>query len=745
MKAASANVECDLVLVGGGHSHVEVLRRFALRPAPGIRLTLISRDMDTPYSGMLPGHVAGHYRHDEAHIDLRPLAQMAGARLYHAPAIGIDLAAKRVLCAGRPPVDFDSLSLDIGARPGWNDVPGAAEHTLPLKPIDRFLAGWQSIEQTLLQREGRPFRIVVVGGGAGGTEISLALQHRLSKSLPAAGKGSSDVRFAIVTDKAELLPEHNPGARQCLTRAARDRGIELHLERRVTAVKPGLLRCETGEEIGFDAAIWVTSAAPAPWLRQTGLALDERGFVAVNDCLQSTSHPFVFSAGDVAAVGSHRLAKSGVFAVREGPPLAGNLRRICRGEPLRPYRPQRHHLALISTGDKYAVASRGRWSAEGAWVWRLKDYIDRRWMRMYQDLEPMGAMSAPRNGAAEPEMRCGGCGAKVGSELLARVLRRLQPESRPDVLVGLDQADDAAVVTLSGNQLLVQSVDFFRAFIDDPYLFGRIAANHCLGDLYAMGAAPQTALAIVTLPYGREAKVESDLYQLLAGATETLKQAGAALIGGHTGEGAELAFGLTVNGTATPEHLWRKSGLQAGDRLVLTKPLGTGTLFAADMRGKARGAWIDGALASMLQSNQSAAETLRRHGARACTDVTGFGLAGHLLEMLRASAANAELSLQTVPALEGAVALLGQGIASSLAPQNLFHAAAVDGGAVPPADPLMALLYDPQTAGGLLAGLPADRAEACVAELRTNGAPLAASIGRVMAAADGAPRITLMP
>jgi selenide,water dikinase len=355
----------------------------------------------------------------------------------------------------------------------------------------------------------------------------------------------------------------------------------------------------------------------------------------------------------------------------------------------------------------------------------------------------MGTMAAPRNGAAAQEMRCGGCGAKVGSELLARVLRRLQPESHPDVLIGLEQADDAAVVTLSGNQLLVQSVDFFRAFIDDPYLFGRIAANHCLGDLYAMGAAPQTALAIVTLPHGREAKVESDLYQLLAGATETLRQAGAALIGGHTGEGAELAFGLTVNGTATPEHLWRKSGLQPGDRLVLTKPLGTGTLFAADMRGKARGAWIDGALASMLQSNQSAAETLRRHGARACTDVTGFGLAGHLLEMLRASAANAGLSLQAVPALDGALSLLGQGIASSLAPQNLTHAAAVDRGAVPADDPLMGLLYDPQTAGGLLAGLPADRAEACLAELRANGSPQAVAIGRVTGPANGAPRITL--
>ncbi len=728
-----------MVLVGGGHSHVEVLRRFAMRPEPGVRLTLISRDIDTPYSGMLPGLLAGHYDHDEAHIDLRPLTQLAGARFYHDSAIGLDLEARRVLCAGRPPVDFDHVSLDIGSRPDWHGVPGAAEHTLPVKPVDGFLDAWPGIEASLLHRNGTPARIVVVGGGAGGTEVCLALQHRLRRARPEA-----DIRFAIVADKAELLPEHNPGVRACLTRAVLARGVELHLERRVVTVMPGRLRCATGEEIAFDVALWLTNAAPATWLRQTGLALDERGFVAVNDCLQSASHRFVFAAGDVAALASRRLPKSGVFAVREGPPLARNLRHACRGESMQPYRPQRNHLALISTGDKYAVASRGRWSAEGAWVWRLKDYIDRRWMRMYQQLDAMGAMAAPGNGMAEAEMRCGGCGAKIGSELLARVLRRLQPESRPDVLVGLDPADDAAVIALSGNQLLVQSVDFFRAFIDDPYLFGRIAANHCLGDLYAMGASPQTALAIVTLPHGAEAKVEADLYQLLAGGTETLKEGGAALIGGHTGEGAELAFGLTVNGTTVPERLWRKSGLKAGDALILTKPLGTGVLFAADMRGKARGAWIDGALQSMLLSCRSAAETLQRHGARACTDVTGFGLAGHLLEMLRASQMSAELSMTSVPVLEGSLELLAQGFSSSLTPQNLVHGASVDNRGVLPGGPSMALLYDPQTAGGLLAGVPAGNLESCLTELRANDTPQAACIGRVTAMVE-APRITLMP
>ncbi|MGE0119485.1 MAG: selenide, water dikinase SelD [Dongiaceae bacterium] len=747
MRQASRIANCDLVLVGGGHSHVEVLRQFALRSAPDIRVTLISRDIHTPYSGMLPGFVAGHYSHDDAHIDLRPLALTAGARLFHSEAVGLDLAGRRVICADRPPVQFDCLSLDIGSKPDWKDVPGAAGHALPIKPVDGFVAGWRAIEQALQRRCGSPFRIVVVGGGAGGTEICLALQHRVATRLQAGSASPPRVQFAIVADAAELVPSHNAGVRRRLTRAVRQRGIELYLDRRVVAVTPDALRCWPDGEIPFDAAIWVTNAAPAAWLCQSGLATDEQGFVIVSDRLQSTSHPFVFATGDVAALVGHRLAKSGVFAVREGPPLARNLRRACRGEALGAYRPQRHHLALISTGDKYAIASRGRWSAAGAFIWRLKDHIDRRWMRMYRDLDGMNRRSAPRlgTGAATPEMHCGGCGAKVGSELLGRVLRRLQPPGRPDVIVGLDPADDAAVVTVSGNELLVQSVDFFRAFIDDPYLFGRIAANHCLGDLYAMGASPRTALAIVTLAYGPDAQREADLLQLLSGATETLTEAGAVLVGGHTGEGPELAFGLTVNGAAAPDRLWRKSGLQVGDRLVLTKPLGTGALFAADMRAKARGDWIDAALRTMLTSNRVAAEVFRRHVVTTCTDVTGFGLVGHLLEMLRASAVDARLSLAAVPVLDGALDVLGQGIASSLAPQNRALSGAVDVGAAPAADPRVALLYDPQTAGGLLAGVPADSVDACLSELRSSGVAQAACVGHITRSAAGAPGIVLAP
>ncbi len=382
---ASAGAIRRLVLVGGGHSHVEVLRRFALDPAPDIRLSLIARDLDTPYSGMLPGFLAGHYSHEECHVDLRPLARAAGAELIHAEAVGFDPDRKSISCGDGTAVPFDVASLDIGSQPDRSEIPGAAEHALPVKPVDRFLAGWTAIEAKVLAATAR-FRIVVVGGGAGGVELCLSLRHRLRARLIETGADPERAGFRIVTRTAEILPTHAPGVRRRLARILRKRGVTVHVGCSVDEVRPGRLICVPRTEIGFDALIWVTHAGAAAWLADSGLATDPDGFVRVNDRLQSVSHPSVFAAGDAAALAGHRLAKSGVHAVRQGPPLARNLRLACRGEPLEPYRPQRRTLALISTGDRYAIASRGGLVAGGAWLWWLKDRIDRRWMRQYQSL-----------------------------------------------------------------------------------------------------------------------------------------------------------------------------------------------------------------------------------------------------------------------------------------------------------------------------------------------------------------------
>jgi selenide,water dikinase len=339
-------------------------------------------------------------------------------------------------------------------------------------------------------------------------------------------------------------------------------------------------------------------------------------------------------------------------------------------------------------------------------------------------------------------MRCGGCGAKVGATVLSRALAQVQPIERDDVLIGLHAPDDAAVLRVPTGKALVHTVDFFRAFIDDPWIFGRIAANHALGDVFAMGAEAQSATAICTVPPGLESKVEDTLSQMMAGAVSVLNEAGCALVGGHTGEGRELALGFAVNGLIDVSSagelagVMTKGAMRPGDALILTKPIGTGTLFAAHAQLKARGRWIDAALASMQVSNRAAVTCLIQHGARACTDLTGFGLLGHLVEMTKPSGVDAELELDALPLLDGARETVAAGVLSSLQPANTRLRRALSDQEAALNHPNYPLLFDPQTAGGLLASVPEATADACLAALHALGYPHAVRIGRVLPQGD---------
>lgn len=746
MNPIQVPVTKDLVLVGGGHSHVSVLKGFGTKPMPGVRLTLVTRDVHTPYSGMLPGLIAGHYEYDETHIDLGPLSRFAGARLYHDEAVGLDLDSKRILCRSRPPVPYDLVSINIGSTPTLDPVPGAAESVVPVKPIGHFLSRWSEVRQRVLGRAGRT-RIGVVGAGAGGVELLLSVRHALETLRRESGRPRRPPEFHLFFGSGTILPTHNQWVRSKFQRVLSRRGIRLYPGLRVVRVRGRTLALEDGSSHAMDEILWVTQASAPGWLRESKLEVDTRGFVRVEATLESTSHPGVFAAGDVAAVVSHPREKAGVFAVRQGKPLERNLRRALKGLPPKPFHPQRKFLSLISTGDRRAVASRGSWSMEGRWVWRWKDRIDRRFMARFNHLPEIhagpaaspgrGTMETPAAPAGDRLMRCRGCGSKVGAAVLERVLGRIDPENLPDVVLGLEAGEDAAALSVPPGQILLQSVDMFPAIVDDPYVFGRIAANHCLSDIFAMGGQPRTALAVATLPLASEDKMEVTLEELLQGARRVLRRAGAELVGGHTLEGPELALGLAVSGLADSSRLLRKGAMEPGDRLILTKPLGTGVLFAAEMRLKARGRWIQGVLESMLRSNRQAAACFLRHAVHACTDVSGFGLVGHLLEMVRASNVQVRIPLPAVPFLDGAIETAGAGIHSSLQPHNLRLQRAIRNPRLALGAPAFPLLFDPQTAGGLLASVPERHSESCVEELRSRGDSGAAIIGAVEAKEDG--------
>jgi selenide,water dikinase len=740
MQSVKHPVLKDVVLIGAGHAHVAVLRMFAMAPLQGARFTLITREVHSPYSGMLPGLIAGHYQFDDAHIDTGPLARFAGARLYQDEAVGLDLVNRRVICRSRPAVPYDLLSINIGSTPNTTQIPGASEHAIPVKPIDGFLDRFMAMKDRVVGRQGRAC-IAVVGAGAGGVELVLSVARRLRREVRAAGFDCAQLRFVLVTDAADILPSFPQAFRAAFRQVLAARGIAVVVGAAVTRVYAGRLVLEGEAQVEADEILWTTQARPPAWLASTGLALDRHGFIEVETTLRAKACDDVFAAGDVIAFPSRELPKSGVYAVRAGPALADNIRRSLTGRALRPFRPQREAMYLVSTGDPYAIGTRNGVVFRGAWVWRWKDRIDRRFMRKFSNLpemaQPPGVPVSPladREALKEISaiaMRCGGCGAKVGATVLSRALAALVPVPRVDVVAGLDAPDDAALVDTGGDKLSVQTVDYFRAMLDDPYLFGQIAANHALGDIYAMGGEPQSALAIATVPFGLESKIEADLSAMLLGANEVLREADCALVGGHTSEGAELSLGFAVNGLVSRSAVLRKGGLRPRHALILTKPVGTGTLLAADMRGKARARWMMAAHAHMIRSSRLAAEILREHGVHAATDVTGFGLLGHLLEMIKASDVDVTLAIGRIPLLEGARETIEMGIFSSLAPQNVRLRRAIRHFEAAARHPLYPILFDPQTAGGLLAALPLECAASCVNALRRAGYLKASAIGIV--------------
>ena len=686
-----------LVLAGGGHSHALVLLHWCMHPQqrPAGLITLVNRQSSTLYSGMIPGLIAGHYQPQEIAIDLRRLCDRAGVALLIAEITGVDLKHQALQLRNRPDLTFSQLSLNIGAA----TPPG------PLRAIKPLEAALSALKNQRMPGESPddtpPFQ--VLGEGLAAIEVAMALRQRWPK------------RRLQLLHRPETTP--NP-----LLASLSRLNIEVLPNSNLHPAGPGL-RC-TG------------SQAPE-WLQSSGLpCCSESGRVRTQASLQVVGHPAVFAAGDCAVVEDQPRPPSGVWAVRAATTLARNLHALPQGTALRRWRPQQRALQLLG-----GVDPEGRpqaWALWGGlrigphpWIWRWKQRIDRRFMARFQQAPAMH--SGP--------MDCRGCAAKLAAAPLEAAL-----ESAGLRALGATPEDAAQL----GDHWL-QSVDGFPALISDPWLNGRLTALHASSDLWACGTCVNTAMAVITLPKAPAPLQQDLLSQTLGGLRSAFEPQGGQLVGGHTLEAraeapAPLSLGLqvslTVNGSK-PAHPWSKGGLKVGDQLLLSRPLGTGVLFAAAMAGATRPEDLDRALTQMGTSQHPIVEQLQTlirlhpdalHG---CTDVTGFGLLGHLAEMLRASNPDLQVALDAsaIPALPGALSLLQANYASSLAPANrrawslLNHsndqAAQVrltsPNNSFDPAlqQAILELLVDPQTCGPLLLGCSETMADALLQSTNT--------------------------
>ena len=716
----------DIVLLGIGHTNAHVLRKWKMSPIDNARLTCISNASLATYSGMLPGVLAGQYEPQSMEIDLVRLCAAAGARLIIDDVQEIDADAQRLLFSERAAVRFDVLSIGIGSVPQCTGVEFADDMLLPIKPMQSFLARLnQRLDAITRRNSSGPVHIVVVGGGVGGVEIAMCLPSRLHKMFGDRGFALTLITGAEVIAKGTL-----PKTERLVRHELERRQVTVLTEKRVKRVDGEGVILDDDRRISADLVLWATSATAPPLLRKLGLPADEQGFLLTESTLKTCSDLPIFAVGDAGTIAKQRTAKAGVYAVRQGPILWENLQRILDQRPLRNYTPQKDFLKLLNCGNGAGIAEYKKFSFHGKWCWRLKDRIDSRFMKMYQDYLRI-EMPSMETDPQQP-MRCAGCGGKVGGSVLSRVLNRLEIPSNQHVLLGLDQPDDAAVIQPPGGRPITVTADFFAAPLDDPYLVGRISALNSASDVFAVGGKALAALALATIPVGKPRQQEQLLYELLAGSLDEFRKMDATLIGGHTIEGPQTTIGFTVLADQGLKEIRTKGKLVAGDLLVLTKPLGSGVLLAAHMEAQCQADWMGKLVETMLLSNADAASLIDEFDIAALTDVTGFGLAGHCLEMLRASGVAAKISLASIPLLPGVRELCGNGKESTLAPANRVaeEEMKVLGSSYTSAG--YRALFDPQTSGGLLLGVSQDKVSDVLRRLEGQSDVPATVIGQVV-------------
>jgi selenide,water dikinase len=704
----------DLVLLGGGHTHALVLRKWAMNPLPGVQVTLVNPGVKAPYTGMLPGFVAGHYQRQDLDIDLVRLARAAGARLIVDRAIGLDPGKQTVQLADRPDIAFDILSIDIGISSRIPNSDRPSSNIIPAKPLGPFADAWDALIDRISQ-ENRAAKISVIGAGVAGVELALAMAYRLrSLELPAA-------RIELIEATSQPMRELNGGARRNLNAALAREGIALITDASIDKIDPD-----------SDFIVSTAGASPHAWLADTSLALED-GFIRVDKHLQSLNKPGIFAAGDCAHLTHAPRPKAGVFAVRQAPVLFDNLRTALSTGKYRAYHPQQAYLKLISKGDQSALTDKWGIGLSGKWVWKWKDQIDRAFMTQFTDPIAMPAPNLPeqvaQGVAAEVDRQknaCGGCGAKVSQAALTHGLGAATDDP------ALTRFEDAAIVqTHSGYDVF--STDHLRAFNADPYVLAKVAAIHALGDIWAMGAVPKMVLAQIILPPLAPDKQSAMLTEIMQGARDVFDACGVTISGGHTSSGAELTIGFSLSG-ATSKPPLTHIGAMPGDVLVLTKPIGTGVILAAEMQQRLDGDDYQAALSSMCLLQQDTSRRLAEV-ASTMTDVTGFGLAGHLLNIIEASKVGGRVILDELPFLPGAIEASARGIRSTLYSANAQIRDRVHG----EDDARLDLLFDPQTCGGLLATIPAEKWRGCRAAFQAANEPIW-QIGTVL---DGPAKIDL--
>jgi selenide,water dikinase len=689
----------DLVLIGGGHSHLSVLMKLSKKPLNGNRITLITNEIDTPYSGMIPGYIEGIYSWRDSHIDLYRLCLKLNVRFIHAEVERVSAYEKEIYFKDRPKIKFDVLSINTGIQSNNREIKGAAKYCLPVKPISK-------LTNNFLNKITNFKSIAFIGGGAGSVELALAIKKRFLNI-------NQDIKITIITGKRGLLSTFPQKTKLTSLKTLEKFKIDIIEYKRVLEVKPKQIILSDKSMLKIDKAILSTNSMTPKWLAKSDILLTKDNYILVNKSFQ-TNYKYVFASGDVIDFNNQNLKKAGVFAVRSGKPLAINIRKFILGKKLVEYKFNKNYLALIGTSKRSAIATKYNLTFNSRFFFYLKKYIDQNFIKKFSDFrirkkftldalktDVLNIFVKHKEKITDENdiMQCKGCAAKVPLNALKQALPK-------DIV---STSEDA--VSVPGHPELYQTVDMISSIITDPFLLGKIAANHSISDMVSVNSKITSAMMILQLPLSKTEINSRDLEQVLLGANEIFKTIDCPLIGGHTmiGKDKDPIIGFSILGQKQKKIkiVKNRRKIKTKDLLILTEKIGSGLIFAGINNYLIDSYFQIDVIKQMIKGNLNFGKISNQLNILSMTDITGFGLANHLLNLIKRDNSKTGLTIypNKIPLFEGVNECLNKDIKSSLFKSN-YDIAQKDIIYKRDKSKLDNILYDPQTVGGIAFIIP---------------------------------------
>ena len=695
IKQQEIPINNDLVLIGGGHSHIMLMMELSQKPIQGNRITLISKEIDTPYSGMIPGFIEGIYTWRETHIDLYKLCFKLNIRFIHSEVLEISAINKEIILKQRPKIKFDVLSINTGIKSNNKTIKGALKYCVPVKPISK-------LSDNFLTEIKKNNNIAFIGGGPASVELALGLQKRFKNK-------KSNFKISIITGKNGLLSSFPPKTRKVAKQTLQNTQINVIEKVEVIEVKKDKLLLSNKTKLKIDKSILSTNAMPPEWIKKSDIILNPDNFIIVNDKFQ-TNYNYIFAAGDVVDFNNQNLSKSGVYAVRSGKPLSKSIRGFIQKKTPVPYKFNKNYLSIIGLSNGLAIATKYNFTFTSRFCFLLKKIIDQQFVKKFNNLSVKKysnfsdllkifyKLKKTNTNIPSYRMQCRGCAAKVDFNALKNTL--------PKNII--NTSEDA--INIKDYPNLYQSVDMINSIVSDPYLLGKIAANHAISDVIAVNSKLISALMILQLPFSNTEINSRDLEQVTAGANDVFKLTGCSISGGHTmiGKDKDPVIGFSVMGekkTIISNKIPNK--LKINDILILTEKIGSGIIFSGINNDIIDSYYQIEVLNQMSEGNINFSRISDKLKTLSMTDITGFGLANHLLNLIKRDSGKTGLTIypDKIPLFNGVKEALSKKVRSSLFDKN-FNTAQKDLVYNRDTKLIDEILYDPQTVGGLAFIIP---------------------------------------